>query len=265
MDNTLQQGITAAKNGNKSQAFELLTHAAQNASTAEQAWLWLSSVVDADSERLFCLNYALRLNPNNVPAQRGAAALRQKGVLPASPTCPASAQPSSGTATPPKPMPAAQASSINPVISISSPKLNPQQASAAAVHQVQVQPGARPSGKPQVNKEEMLGFYRYAAGELARNKPPILVEKLLVSQGTSPDFAHRIVTETNKALKKAHREKAKKRMIRGSLWTVGGIIVTILTYMFASQLGGTYFIFYGAIIFGFIDFIIGLAGWIADR
>jgi len=116
-----------------------------------------------------------------------------------------------------------------------------------------------------MTKEEALGFYRYAAGELARNKPPVLVEKLLVSQGTSPEFAHRAVTETNKALKKVRREKAKKRMIRGLLLTVGGIIVTVLTYMFASQLGGTYFIFYGAIIFGFIDFIVGLVGWIADR
>jgi hypothetical protein len=54
-------------------------------------------------------------------------------------------------------------------------------------------------------------------------------------------------------------------MIRGLLWTVGGIIVTALTYAFASQLGGTYFIFYGAIIFGLIDFFVGLTGWIADR
>ena len=60
MDNTLQQGITAAKNGDKSHAYELLTRAAQDVSTAEQAWLWLSSVVDADSERLYCLNYVLR-------------------------------------------------------------------------------------------------------------------------------------------------------------------------------------------------------------
>jgi hypothetical protein len=73
------------------------------------------------------------------------------------------------------------------------------------------------------------------------------------------------VAETNQALKKAHRTKSKKRMIRGLLWTVGGIIVTALTYAFASQLGGTYFIFYGAIIFGLIDFFVGLTGWIADR
>jgi len=265
MDNTLQQGITAAKSGNKTQAFELLTRAAQDASTAEQAWLWLSSVVDADSERLFCLNYALRLNPNNVPAQRGAAALRQKGVLPASPTCPAPAQPSTGAGTPPKPIPAAQAPSISPRVEIASTKLNPQQASVAAVPQVQVQPSTGSPGKRQANKEEVLGFYRYAAGELARNKPPLLVEKLLVSQGTSPEFAHRVVSETNKSLKKLRREKSKKRMIRGLLWTVGGIIVTILTYVFASQLGGTFFIFYGAIIVGFIDFIIGLVGWIAEK
>ena len=264
MDNTLQQGITAAKNGDKSHAYELLTRAAQDVSTAEQAWLWLSSVVDADSERLFCLNYVLRVNPNNALAQRAATALRQKGVLPASPSCPASATNTSPAAPSPKSIPAAPAPVTNPSAPMPGPKLNLQQASVVSP-QRQVQPGAPASGKPPMNKQEALGLYRYAAGELARNKPPVFVEKLLVSQGTSPEFAHRVVAETNQALKKARRTKSKKRMIRGLLWTVGGIIVTALTYAFANQLGGTYFIFYGAIIFGLIDFFIGLAGWIADR
>ena len=264
MDNTLQQGITAAKNGDRSHAYELLTRAAQDVSTAEQAWLWLSSVVDADSERLYCLNYVLRLNPNNVFAQRGAAALRDKAVLPASPSSPVPVQNTSPVATPPKPVPAAPALSTNPSAPMPGPKLNLQQASVVSP-QRQVQPSASAPAKPPMSKQEALGLYRYAAGELARNSPPLLVEKLLVSQGTSPEFAHRVVAETNQALKKARRTKSKKRMIRGSLWTVGGIIVTALTYAFASQLGGTYFIFYGAIIFGLIDFFVGLAGWTADR
>jgi hypothetical protein len=53
MENTLQQGIAAVKAGDKSRAFDLLTRATQDPSTSEQAWLWLSGVVDQDSERLF--------------------------------------------------------------------------------------------------------------------------------------------------------------------------------------------------------------------
>jgi hypothetical protein len=34
--------------------------------------------------------------------------------------------------------------------------------------------------------------------------------------------------------------------------------------MFASELGGKYFVLYGAIIAGFIDFIIGLIGFLAN-
>src|SRR5688572_8045828 len=93
MDNFLQQGIAAAKAGDKAQAFQLLSRAAQDSSTAEQAWIWLSSVVSTDGERLFCLGNALRINPNNPHAKPAAAMLRQKGVFPSAPTPPAGAQP----------------------------------------------------------------------------------------------------------------------------------------------------------------------------
>ena len=64
MENLLQQGMNAAKAGNKALAFQLLTKATQDGATAEQAWLWLTSVLTADAERLFCLDNALRINPS---------------------------------------------------------------------------------------------------------------------------------------------------------------------------------------------------------
>ena len=68
MDNYLQEGIAAAKAGDKPRAFDLLTRASENPATSEQAWLWLSSVVKDDEERLFCLNNVLRINPANAAA-----------------------------------------------------------------------------------------------------------------------------------------------------------------------------------------------------
>ena len=88
MENYLEQGIVAAKSGDKLRAFDLLTRASQASATSEQAWLWLSSVVNDDSERLFCLDNVLRANINNAVAQRAAAMLRQKGIFPAVPIYP---------------------------------------------------------------------------------------------------------------------------------------------------------------------------------
>ncbi len=129
----------------------------------------------------------------------------------------------------------------------------------------QAQQVVLPVGSQAVGQQETAGLVHYAASELAKNRPPQLVEKLLVSQGTSPELANRIVTQTSQALKKARRDKSKSRMMWGLIWAIGGILVTALTYAFAGQLGGTYFVFYGAVIWGLIDFFIGLAGWLSDR
>jgi len=49
----------------------------------------------------------------------------------------------------------------------------------------------------------------------------------------------------------------KRDMVVGGLWCLGGLIVTIGTYAFASG-GGTYFVAWGAVIFGAIQFFKGL-------
>ncbi len=54
-------------------------------------------------------------------------------------------------------------------------------------------------------------------------------------------------------------------MIWGLIWFFGGLLVTALTYTFSDYLGGSFYIFYGAVIFGLIDFFIGLGGWLAER
>jgi hypothetical protein len=46
-------------------------------------------------------------------------------------------------------------------------------------------------------------------------------------------------------------------MITGALWTIGGIVVTVITYNAASG-GGSYVVAWGAILFGFIQLIQGI-------
>ena len=54
-------------------------------------------------------------------------------------------------------------------------------------------------------------------------------------------------------------EQAKKNMIYGALWAVGGTVLTLWTYSSASSGGGRYVVAWGAIIFGAIQFFRGLS------
>ena len=53
-------------------------------------------------------------------------------------------------------------------------------------------------------------------------------------------------------------------MLFGALWCVGGLVVTIGGYVLAAKNGGgSYMIFWGAVIFGAIQFFRGLAQWLS--
>lgn len=248
MDNLLQQGINAAKAGDKVQAFQLLTRATQDPTVAEQAWLWLAGVVPSDAERLFCLDNALRVNPNNGLAKNKASEFRQKGIFPAVPMPPEAApviKAPSATPTPqPAPPPPAASMNLKPL---------PSQA---------VEPPRASTG----SQQDLSGLYRLAAQELSRNQSPKTVAQKLTEQGVSAATANQIVGETQKVIKKALAERNKKRMTRGLIWMVIGIVLTCGGMAFASSRGGgSYILFWGAIGYGLIDFIAGLIGWLSNK
>ena len=248
MDNLLQQGISAAKAGDRARAFQLLKRATQDSTMAEQAWLWLSGVVDIDAERLFCLDNALRINPNNRPAQSKATELRQNGIFPSTPTPPYSTAPASDLLTrTAAPQPAAPSQSIQRELQPSRPNI------------------AEPLPTNGGSQQDLSALYKLAAMELANKQSPKVVSRKLTDQGVTPAVANRIVDETQKLFNKANADKYKKRMTRGLLWTVVGIILTCGTMAFASNLGGKYVLFYGAIIYGIIDFLVGLVGWLWNQ
>ena len=76
----LRQGIAAAKTGQGGQARGLLLQVIDRDEGNEQAWLWLSSVVESLDDRRLCLENVLAINPNNVYAQAGLR--RMEGSLP---------------------------------------------------------------------------------------------------------------------------------------------------------------------------------------
>jgi len=69
MASSLEKGIVAARSGNHSQAKTYLVQTLQQNKQNEQAWLWLSEVVDTLGEQISCIERVLEINPNNHTAK----------------------------------------------------------------------------------------------------------------------------------------------------------------------------------------------------
>lgn len=79
MTDYLQQAIAAIKSGDKATGKQLLIDEVLRANPRnENGWLWMTQVAEADEDRINYLRHVLKINPNNVAAQRGLAALEKK-------------------------------------------------------------------------------------------------------------------------------------------------------------------------------------------
>ncbi|MGD8791661.1 MAG: hypothetical protein PVF47_03845 [Anaerolineae bacterium] len=76
----LQRAIQLIKEGDADRARQLLTQTLDEDPGQEVAWLWMTSVVDSDERRAYCLRRVLDLNPTNQLAQDGLAALQADAV-----------------------------------------------------------------------------------------------------------------------------------------------------------------------------------------
>src|SRR5688500_20335656 len=76
-DTLLEQGISAAITGRRDEARALLSQVVEADDRNEQAWLWLSGLVEEPEDMRTCLENVLHLNPDNVKAQQGGAWLEQ--------------------------------------------------------------------------------------------------------------------------------------------------------------------------------------------
>lgn len=76
------------------------------------------------------------------------------------------------------------------------------------------------------------------------------VIEALVEKGYQKSYATQLVEDLQHQVEEARRTRANKDMLYGALWCVGGIILTM------ADIG---YIFWGAIIFGAIQFFKGVA------
>jgi hypothetical protein len=107
------------------------------------------------------------------------------------------------------------------------------------------------------NQEAANKVYAYAANLLINEKKDSYeVKNMLVEKGLDAQSADTILNNLENEISKAKKDRANKDMIYGALWCVGGIILT------AAHIG---FIFWGAILFGGIQFIKGLVNALSDQ
>lgn len=78
LENLLQMGITAAKQGNKDGARVLLRQVIEGDKKNDRAWLWMASVAENTEKRKQYLETALRINPHNDAAKKQLTKLEKK-------------------------------------------------------------------------------------------------------------------------------------------------------------------------------------------
>ena len=78
-DTMFQEAVEALREGDKAKAKDLLTKLLKTDQNNIQYWIWLSAAVETTKERIYCLQTALQLDPENATAKRGLVLL---GALP---------------------------------------------------------------------------------------------------------------------------------------------------------------------------------------
>ncbi len=68
---TFQEAVDALRRGDKPRAKEILTSLLKSDQNNPTYWIWLSAAVDNAKERIYCLQTALKLDPENGTAKRG--------------------------------------------------------------------------------------------------------------------------------------------------------------------------------------------------
>jgi hypothetical protein len=115
--------------------------------------------------------------------------------------------------------------------------------------------------------------FQAVVSDLAQGKKKTDVVRALAEEGWPDEEAIQLVDYAGKAFSEykdspegrrvlAHRYS--RHMLYGLLWTIGGTLVTAITYGSAVSGSGSghYLIAWGAILFGIIDFFRGFCGWL---
>ena len=70
-DTMFQEVVTALREGDQARARDLLTKLLKTDQNNVQYWIWMSAAVESTKERIYCLQTALQIDPENATAKRG--------------------------------------------------------------------------------------------------------------------------------------------------------------------------------------------------
>lgn len=113
VEKLIKDGIRAYNAKNRAEAHSLFEKATELDPYSEQAWLWLSAVVDTEEDQRVCLENVLYINPDNPNAKKGIDKLNAKSK-------PQEAPPPAAPPPPPAPVTPAPAPIIDPPTATSS-------------------------------------------------------------------------------------------------------------------------------------------------
>ena len=103
--------------------------------------------------------------------------------------------------------------------------------------------------------QEIPGLLDYAVQLQAQDKTSHEIKRALKEKGADDILALRITQQSEDIYFEIANKKAKKSILWGSVWLLGGLIVTLASY----KAGGNKFILtYGAILGGLIQLLGGL-------
>ena len=91
VDTLFQEAVESLRTGDRPHAKDLLTRLLKTDQNNVNYWVWMSAAVETAKERVYCLQTALRLDPENGTAKRGLILLgalpraQQPAAQPASP------------------------------------------------------------------------------------------------------------------------------------------------------------------------------------
>ena len=91
MEDQLRKGIALAKGGRKSEARQVLAQVVKNDPRSATGWLWLAGVVETKNQQRYCLEKAVRLNPQDEVARQALARIKAEEAKPV-PQVPISSQ-----------------------------------------------------------------------------------------------------------------------------------------------------------------------------
>jgi len=115
-------------------------------------------------------------------------------------------------------------------------------------------------------QDPLEAAFQRAVALINQGKSKGQIETELKSTGLGQETVSSVVNRVIQLRKQAHRDVAGKNMLFGALWCIGGTLFTMASYQMASEHsgGGTYFIAWGAILFGGIQFLKGLGQLVAN-